>query len=187
MICNESTKCCCTWKCSTHVDGCLGGPFIAQREPLAVGSSNGSNQPSLSACAPDCPVHTRQWAVADFLPFLAKPTVATLQPLGTPDSLVVHWTVRCDLMTVGLADVADADCAADPWSGVRLAHRTVRWFIAAAPLNCFLRAACSPGASLGTRHCPVLLDWCNFFTQIYLLLGWSLALRHTQLATKTID
>jgi hypothetical protein len=30
-------------------------------------------------------------------------------------------------MTVGLADVADADCAADRWSGARLAHRTVQW------------------------------------------------------------
>jgi hypothetical protein len=41
MICNESTKCCYTWECSTHVDGHIGGPFIAPREPLAVGSSNG--------------------------------------------------------------------------------------------------------------------------------------------------
>jgi hypothetical protein len=41
MICNESIKCCCTWECSILVDGCLGGPFIAPREPLAVGSSNG--------------------------------------------------------------------------------------------------------------------------------------------------
>jgi hypothetical protein len=36
------------------------------------------------------------------------------------------------LMAVGLADVADTDYAADRWSDVRLAHRTVR---SAAPLT----------------------------------------------------
>jgi hypothetical protein len=111
-------------------------------------------------------------------------TVATLRPLGTPDSLVAHRIVRCDLMTVGLADVAGADCAADHWSGVRLVHQTVQCtrdspmiYSRSAP-NCFLRAACSPRASLGTGHypmhtgqCPVLLDWCNFITPICLHLG----------------
>jgi hypothetical protein len=125
------------------------GPFIAPREPLAVGSSNGK-QPTFLVC-----VCTGQWAIIDFLPFLAKPTVATLRPLGTPDSPVVHQTVQCDLMTVGLAEVASADCAVDRWPGTRLAHRTVRWFIAASPPNRFPRAACSPRASLGTGHCLV--------------------------------
>jgi hypothetical protein len=54
------------------------------------------------------------------------PTVATLRPLGTPNSPVAHQTVRCDSMTVGLSNVADADCAAYRWSGARLGHRTVR-------------------------------------------------------------
>jgi hypothetical protein len=115
-----------------------------------------SNQPSLSACAPYSPLHTGQWAVADFLPFLAKPTVATLRPLGTPDSPVAHRTVLFGLMTVGLADVVGADCAADRWLGAQLAHRTVRCtpynpviYSHSAPTG-FPRAACSPRASLGT-------------------------------------
>jgi hypothetical protein len=41
MICNESTKFCCTWECSTLLDGRLGGPFIGPREHLDVCSSNG--------------------------------------------------------------------------------------------------------------------------------------------------
>jgi hypothetical protein len=88
-------------------------------------------------------------------------TVATLRPLGTPDSPLVHRKVRCDLMTVSLADVAGADCAADRWTGVRLAQRTIRCtsnntmiYSRNAP-NCFPRAACSPRAGLGTGHCPV--------------------------------
>jgi hypothetical protein len=64
-------------------------------------------------------------------------------------------------MTVVLANMAGADCMADRWSGVRLAHRTVRCtpdspviYNRSAP-NCFPRAVCSPRASLGTEHCPV--------------------------------
>jgi hypothetical protein len=37
--------------------------------------------------------------------------------------------------------------------------------------NCFPRVACSPRASLGTGHSPVLPDWCNLYTPICLLLG----------------
>jgi hypothetical protein len=44
-----------------------------------------------------------------------------------------HQTVQCGLMIVGLADMADADYATDRWPGARFAHRTVRWFITAAP------------------------------------------------------
>jgi hypothetical protein len=79
----------------------------------------------LSTGAPDCPVRTGQGTVH-------SPVHATsvdrchLRPLGTLDSPVAHRIVRCDLMTVGLADVADANCAADRWSGVRLAHRIVQ-------------------------------------------------------------
>jgi hypothetical protein len=151
----------------------------------------GSNQPSLFACASDCSVHTGQWAVADFLPFLAKPTIATHRPLGTPDSPMAYRTVRCDLMTVGLANVADADYMADRWAGVPLAHWIVQCTLDS--LGIYSRSA--PTASrewpvhrglawaLDTVRCtpdsPVLPDWCNFFTPICLLLQWSLALRHT--------
>jgi hypothetical protein len=64
-------------------------------------------------------------------------------------------------MTVGLFDVAGADCAADRWSGARLAHQTVGCtpdspviYSRSAP-NRFPRAACLPRASLDTRHSPV--------------------------------
>jgi hypothetical protein len=86
------------------------------------------------------------------------PTVPTLRPLGTVDGPVAHRTVRCDLMTVGLADVDGADCAADRCSGGRLAHRTVRCTLdnpviySRSALHCFSRAACLPRASLGTGH-----------------------------------
>jgi hypothetical protein len=79
------------------------------------------------------------------------------------------------------------------WSGVRLAHRTVRCTPDSSVIYshstpyCFPRAAWAPDTVRCTTDNPVLPDWCNFFTLICLLLGWSLALRHTQLATKTID
>jgi hypothetical protein len=126
MFFYESTKCCYTWESSTYVYGHLGGPFIAPREPLTVGSSNGKQSVfPVCVCTGLSGAH-RTVTVANFFHFLAKPTVATLRPLGTPDNPVVHRTVRCDLMTVGLADVVVADCAADRWAGVRMAHRTVR-------------------------------------------------------------
>jgi hypothetical protein len=148
MICNESTKCCCTWESSTNVDGRQGCPFIAPREPLAVGSSN-VKQSAFPVC-----VCARERTIADFLPFLVKLTVATLQPLGTPDSpmgLDDRW----------LGWRFGADCTADRWSGVQLVHRTVRCTLDCLVIysrnaaNYFLRAVCSPRASLGTGHCLV--------------------------------
>jgi hypothetical protein len=43
----------CLGTCSMH----LGVPFIAPRSLGVVGSSFGKDQPSMSACALDCPVH----------------------------------------------------------------------------------------------------------------------------------
>jgi hypothetical protein len=112
------------------------------------------------------------------------PTVATLQPLGTPDSSLAHQTLRCDMMTVGLADVADANDAADRWSCARLAHQIV-WctpdslvinsrsaltatrerHVYRGPIRCTLDTVwCTPDS-------PVLKDWCNLFAPICLLLG----------------
>jgi hypothetical protein len=47
--------------------------------------------------------------VRDFLPFLAKPTVAAT-------ALVAHRTVRCDLPTVGEVHMSPAGRATDRWS-----------------------------------------------------------------------
>jgi hypothetical protein len=55
----------------------------------------------------------------DFLPFLAKSTVASHWPRGTPDSPVPpadRW----------LSQVAPADHEVDRWLGARLVHRIVR-------------------------------------------------------------
>jgi hypothetical protein len=105
----------------------------------------------LSPGAPNSPVHHRTLYGADFLPYLAKPTVGSLRAVGAPD------TVRCTpdspvpppdrwrLGAVGAPDivrctpdspvpppdrwlghVSRADRAADRWPGRPLVHRTVR-------------------------------------------------------------
>jgi hypothetical protein len=51
---------------------------------------------------------TGQWTVCDFLPFLAKPTVAAT-------TLVAHQTVWCDLLTVGDLHMLSTDRATDRW------------------------------------------------------------------------
>jgi hypothetical protein len=124
--------------CSMH----LGAPFIAPRQLGAVWAPIG--RPWL----PSVRWRTGQWTVHDFLPFLAKPTVASHGPRDTPDNPVSppdRW----------LSHVSFADRAADRWLSTRLAHRTVWWIIAAA-LSAFSRERpVRRGASLGTWHCPV--------------------------------
>jgi hypothetical protein len=73
----------------------------------------------LSPGAPDSPVHHRTLSGADFLPYLAKPTVGRLGAVGAPDSLVPppdRW----------LGHVSRANRAADRWLGRPLVQRTVR-------------------------------------------------------------
>jgi hypothetical protein len=86
-------------------------------------------------------------------------------------------------MTVGLANMADADCATDRLSDVQLAHRTFRCtadipviYSRSAPQLLPENGLFTKG-QLGSRHSPVHTDspvlpyWCNFFTPICLLLG----------------
>jgi hypothetical protein len=180
MICNESTKCCCTWESSTRVDGCLGGPFIAPREPLAVRSSNGK-QSAFPFCVWIGLSGAHQTVSTSWFPsFPGKADSCHHSPLGTPDS-----PMRLDDRWLG--------CRGQHWLHDRpLVRRTAGATDSPVIYSCstpnwFPRAVCSPRASLGTGHCSMLPNWCNFFTPICLLLGWSPALRHTQLATKTID
>jgi hypothetical protein len=63
----------------------LGASFIAPRGLGAVGLHLGSNQPSLSAGAPDSPVHTEHCAVSDRFPSMA---VLTIEPIVGPS---VAW------------------------------------------------------------------------------------------------
>jgi hypothetical protein len=119
-----------------------------------------------------------------------------LDPTVGTSTLVAHRTVRCNLSTVGEVHVSPADRATDRWlgrgwlTGQSSAHRTVRWIIVTThwvfpKSSQFAGApAWAPDTVRCTPDSPVLPDWCNFFTPIYLLLGWSLTLRHTQLATK---
>jgi hypothetical protein len=102
----------------------IGAPFIAPRqlEPLKLHLEGHSCL--MSVGAPDSPVHHRTVTVRDFLPVLAKPTVAAT-------TLVAHRTV-CALVTIGEVHASPADCAADCWrgrgwlTGQSGAHRTVR-------------------------------------------------------------
>ena len=97
----------------------LGVPFIAPRQLGAVESNPGRQ------FLPSVAWRTGQ-SGADFLPYLAKPTVGSLGAVGAPD------TVRCTPNSPvpppdrWLGHVSRADCAADCWPGRPLAHRTVR-------------------------------------------------------------
>jgi hypothetical protein len=95
----------------------LGVPFIAPRQPGAVGSQQGRQfLPSVgwrtgqSGAPPDnhcsCPMH-------DLLPFLEKSTVAETWQLAHRTLSGSHRTVRCPMSTVGAGHASPADCAAD--------------------------------------------------------------------------
>jgi hypothetical protein len=74
----------------------LGVPFIASRQLGAVESNRGRQfLPSVDWC-------TGQ-SGADFFPILAQPTVADLEPLAHRTLSGAHRTVRCPLLTVGMA------------------------------------------------------------------------------------
>jgi hypothetical protein len=80
----------------------------------------------MSPGAPDSPVHHRTLSGADLFPYLAKPTVAVLEPLahqtlsGAHQTLSgAHRTVRCPIRPLALATrrariprpiVVPADC-----------------------------------------------------------------------------
>jgi hypothetical protein len=111
----KSRRCRMFYGCLVLCSMRLEVPYIAPRELGAVGAPFGRLW-----CT------TGQWTVPDFLPFLPKSTVASHWSCGTPDSPVLpsdRW----------LSHVSPADRVVDRWLGTWLAHRTVRWIIAAAP------------------------------------------------------
>jgi hypothetical protein len=57
----------------------------------------------LSPGAPDSPVHHRTLSGADLFPYLAKPTVAVLEPLAHRTLSGAHRTVRCPNRPLALA------------------------------------------------------------------------------------
>jgi hypothetical protein len=52
---------------------------------------------------------TEHCTVTDSLIFLSKPTVASRWSHSTSNSPVAHRTVRCGLVTIGSADMADCN------------------------------------------------------------------------------
>jgi hypothetical protein len=73
----------------------------------------------LSPGAPDSPVHHRTLSGANLFPYLAKPTVAVLEPLAHRTLSGAHRTVRCPFRPLALAmrrariprpTVGPADC-----------------------------------------------------------------------------
>jgi hypothetical protein len=74
----------------------LGAPFIAPRQLGAVESIPGRQ------FLPSVAWRTGQ-SGADFFPYLAKPTVADVEPLAHRTLSGAHRTVRCPLVTVGSA------------------------------------------------------------------------------------
>jgi hypothetical protein len=96
----------------------LGVLFHAPRDPFYSLKAPRSRWSSIwKAIVALCPwVHrtvgcpTGQGTVCDFLPFLAKPTIATTMP-------VAHRIVWCGLPTVGKVHTLPADCAANRWRG----------------------------------------------------------------------
>jgi hypothetical protein len=57
----------------------------------------------LSPGAPDSPVHHRTLSSADLFPYLAKPTIAALEPLAHRTLSGPHRTVRCPIRPLTLA------------------------------------------------------------------------------------
>jgi hypothetical protein len=108
----------------------LGGPFISPRDLGTVGVSFGRPWlPSLRGCTGLSGAQQTRYS-RRFVSFPGK--VDRCRPLNVVGHLA-HRTFRCSLVTVGRADVADADCAADHCRRHAATYRTVRWIIAMMP------------------------------------------------------
>jgi hypothetical protein len=134
------------------------GPFIAPRAKGDVWPSLG--RPWLPFVRWRTGLSGAHRAVnsCDLLPYLAKPTVVSRWPHGTPDSPMVHRTGRCDLVIVGLAHVAAVDCVplAQTRAVGRLAHQTVRWILSRVPGQIPESGWFNHSAVWHTGHCSVL-------------------------------
>jgi hypothetical protein len=108
----------------------LGVPFIAPRQLGVVEVPIGRQfLPSVGWCTGQSgapPDMNSSRPVPDLLPYLAQPAVGPTVPLAHRTLSGAHRTVRCDQLTVGTGHASPAYCAADHWSWVPLAHRTIR-------------------------------------------------------------
>jgi hypothetical protein len=173
----------------------LGVPFIAPRQLGAVESNPGRQ------FLPSVAWRTGQ-SGADFLPYLAKPTVGSLGAVGAPD------TIRCTPDSPvpppdrWLGHVSCADHAADRWPGRPLAHRIVRCTpdspvnYSRTPLNSSRErpvrlsqpsapntVRCTTGQSGAPRLSRVLAARAKTFPIVLFLFP---ALRHNTLVSKTM-
>jgi hypothetical protein len=153
----------------------------------------------MSPGAPDSPVHHWTLSGADFLPYLAKPTVGSLGAVGAPD------TVRCTPDSpVPPPDrwLGHVSHVADRWPGRPLAHRTVRCtpdspvIYSRTPLNSSRErpvrlsqpgapdtVRCTTGQSGAPRLNRVLAARAKAFPIVLFLFP---ALRHNTLVSKTM-
>jgi hypothetical protein len=169
----------------------LGVPFIALRQLGAIGDPIWRQfLPSVGWCTGQsgAPVDmNNSCLVPDLLPYRAHPTVRPSVPLAHRTLSGAHRTVWCDQLTVGAGHASPADCAVDHWARASLTHRTVWWFLAAAP-SLFPE---SDEFVAGRAWAPDTVWWCgapqagaslaelsqNFSNSFPLFLAVSLALR----------
>jgi hypothetical protein len=81
----------------------LGVPFIAPRQLGAVESNPGRQILPFVDWRTGQSGAPRTLSGADFFPILVQPTVEELEPLAHRTLSGAHQTVRCPLLTVGLA------------------------------------------------------------------------------------
>jgi hypothetical protein len=99
------------YTCWRHIEV----PFIVRRGLGAVGASFGSSQPSLSAGAPDCPVHQRtlhsnrsDWQ----FPSLKELAVGAPDMLLFPVLCTKQVTIHCPVLQIGHYSLS---CAPDSY------------------------------------------------------------------------
>jgi hypothetical protein len=148
-----------------------------------------------------CCLAHRTLSGADLFPYLAKPTVAVLEPLAHRTLSGAHRTVRCTPdspvlhPTVGTCHSSRADSAVDRWPGWLLAHRTVRC-TPDSPVN-YIRTPLITSreqqvrlSQPGAPDSPVHPDRADFgWTNPFLISTWFFlfsALRHNTLVPKTM-
>jgi hypothetical protein len=98
----------------------LRGPFYSPKAARSRWEQSGK------AILAFCRLAHRTLSGANFLPYLAKPTVGSLGAVGAPDTVWCTPDSPVPPPDRWLGHVSRVDRAADRWPGRPLAHRTVR-------------------------------------------------------------
>jgi hypothetical protein len=176
----ESLSCSVHLRCLGAGRKCLGVPFIAPRDIWVVEASFGSSTPSMTACAPDCPVCTIMCVVQ-----------------RSPDCWLVDfhlgWALYCPVIHIAVGgdwrgpfSCWSGDTGLSGWLGSvgRILHPAV-WCAPDGPVS-------STGQSHKTVRCAQTKanfgsSEPNSSDSFWIYLRSSLAFRQTELATKTFD